>query len=212
MTINMQQNLLFQEFRSQTNCGIIKLIATAGKRKGVDCINLTHFCPHTGETPIYVFVCKEDVVILMLDWHHKGGRQISPVWQISEFTRQYKEAMSIAGIHLPDICSIIVTNRRIINYEEEQSGLGKMDVSVYHDIQMEQMPYVHYSVRFHAYACPQYIAFRQWCERQGYIPRDIYAFEDIDADYDEMEFCIDDDEDDQAFLDVYLSDIERTFR
>lgn len=201
----MEQRNLTNEFKGQERIDILRLIATAGKRKDVDCMNLTHFCPQTEDKPIYAFVSKEDVVILMLDWHGKESVQDSSVWQLAEFTQHYKKTMAEAGIHLSQISSVLVTNAEIANYKELFSVWGQKDVIVYHDIQMEQLPYVHYSFRYHAVAKSQFIAFRQWCERQGYLPYDRYAFEDIDADYDEMEFGIDADEDDQAYLNEYLS-------
>ena len=210
----MKQRNLFSEFKGQSNVGILRLIATAGKRKDLDCMNLTRFCPQTDDMPIYAFVSKDDVVILMLYWGGKDEMRESPVWQLTEFTYQYQNAMEDAGIHLSHICSVLITNTKIGNYKEMLPVWEKKDVIVYHDIQMEQLPYVHYSIRFHAVAKSHFISFRQWCERQGYLPYDRYAFEDIDADYDEMEYGIDDEDDDQAFLDEYLSELlllKRTF-
>ena len=199
--------LLSSEFKGQSNVGILRLIATAGKRKDVDCMNLTHFCPQTGDMPIYAFVGKNDVVILMLDWHGKESVHDSSLSQLTEFAQHYKKAMTEAGIHLFHISSVLVTNTTIANYKKMFPVWEQKGVIVYHDIQMEQQPYVHYSFRYHAVAKSQFIAFRQWCERQGDLPYDRYAFEDIDADYDEMEFGIDDEDDDQAFLEEYLSEL-----
>lgn len=204
--------LLSSEFKGQSNIAILRLIATAGKRKGVDCMNLTHFCPQTGDKPIYAFVSKEDIVILMLDWHGKESVPDSSIWQLAEFAQHYKEAMAEAGIHLFHISSVLVTNTQIANYKKIFPVWEQKSVVVYHDIQMEQLPYVHYSFRYHAVAKSQFIAFRQWCERQGYLPYDRYAFEDIDADYDEMEFGVDDEDDDQLFLDEYLSELQYVMR
>lgn len=201
----MEKRNLISEFKGQSRIGVLRLIATAGRRKDVDCMNLTHFCPQTEDAAIYAFVSKEDVVILMLDWQSKEDGRDRSVRQLIEFTQKYQEAMTDAGIHLAHISSVFVTNAMIVNYEEMYPVWEQNDVTVYHNIQMEQLPYVHYSFRYHAIAKPQYIAFRQWCVRQGYLPYDRYAFEDIDADYDEMEYGIDDDEDDRAFLDDYLS-------
>ena len=204
----MNMKLLSSEFKGQSNVAILRLIATAGKRKGVDCMNLTHFCPQTGDKPIYAFVSKEDIVILMLDWHGKESVPDSSIWQLAEFAQHYKEAMAEAGIHLSHISSVLVTNTKIANYKKMFPIWEQKGVIVYHDIQMEQLPYVHYSFRYHAVAKSQFIAFRQWCEKQGYLPYDRYAFEDIDADYDEMEYGIDDENDDQAFLEEYLSELQ----
>ena len=200
--------LLSSEFKGQSNVAILRLIATAGKRKDVDCMNLTHFCPQTEDKSIYAFISKDDAVILMLDWHGKEIVQDSSVWQLTEFVQQYSKAMAGAGIHLSHISSVLVTNTKIANYKKMFPIWEQKGVIVYHDIQMEQLPYVHYSFRYHAVAKSQFIAFRQWCEKQGYLPYDRYAFEDIDADYDEMEYGIDDEDDDQAFLEEYLSELQ----
>ena len=208
----MNMKLLSSEFKGQSNVGILRLIATAGKRKDVDCMNLTHFCPQTGDMPIYAFVGKNDVVILMLDWHGKESVHDSSLSQLTEFAQHYKKTMTEAGIHLFHISSLLVTNTTIANYKKMFPVWEQKGVTVYHDIQMEQLPYVHYSFRYHAVAKSQFIAFRQWCERQGYLPYDRYAFEDIDADYDEMEYGIDDEDDDQAFLEEYLSELRHLKR
>ena len=204
--------LLSSEFKGQSRIGILRLIATAGKRKDVDCMNLSHFCPQTGDKSIYSFVNKDDVVILMLDWHGKESLHDSSLRQLTEFAQHYKKAMAEAGIQLSHISSVLVTNTKIANYKEMLSVWEPKNVIVYHDIQMEQQPYVHYSFRYHAVAKSQFIAFRQWCERQGYLPYDRYSFEDIDADYDEMEFGIDDEDGDQTFLDEYLSELQYLMR
>jgi len=208
----LKQKYLASEFREQSNVSILGLIATVGKRNDVDCMNLSHFCSQTEDKPIYAFVKKDEVIILMLDWHGKKSVPSSSTSQLAEFAQHYKEAMVKAGIHLPHVSSVLVTNTKISNYEEMLSVWEQKDIIVYHDIQMELLPYVHYSFRYHAIAKPQFIAFRQWCERQCYLPYDRYAFEDIDADYDEMEFGIDDDEDDQAYLDEYLSELRHLTR
>ena len=208
----MNMKLLSSEFKGQSRIGILRLIATAGKRKDVDCMNLSHFCPQTGDKSIYSFVNKDDVVILMLDWHGKESLHDSSLRQLTEFAQHYKKAMAEAGIQLSHISSVLVTNTKIANYKEMLSVWEPKNVIVYHDIQMEQQPYVHYSFRYHAVAKSQFIAFRQWCERQGYLPYDRYSFEDIDADYDEMEFGIDDEDDDQTFLDEYMSELQYLMR
>lgn len=204
----MKPRNLISEFKGQSNVGILRLIATAGKRKDVDCMNLSHFCPQTGDMPIYAFVGKNDVVVLMLDRHGKESMLDRSVRQLTEFAQHFKNAMAEAGIHLSHISSVLVTNAEIANYKEMFSVWEQKDVVVYYDIQTEQLPYVHYSFRYHTEAKSQFIAFRQWCERQGYLPYDRYAFEDIDADYNEMEYGIEDDEDDQAYLDDYLSELQ----
>ena len=201
----MEQRYFISDFKGKSNIVILRLIATAGKRKDADCMNLSHFCPQAGDKPIYSFVSKYDVVILMLDRHGKESVHDSSVRQLTGFAQHYKKAMAEAGIHLSHISSVLVTNTKIPNYKEMLSDWEQKNVVVYHDIQMEQQPYVHYSFRYHAVANSQFVAFRQWCERQGYLPYDRYAFEDIDADYDEMEFGVNDEDDDQAFLNEYLS-------
>ena len=206
------KKLLSSEFKGQSKVGILRLIATAGKRKDVDCMNLSHFCPQTEDKSIYAFINKDDAVILMLDWHGKEIVQDSSVWQLTEFVQQYSKAMAETGIHLSHISSVLVTNTKIANYKKMFPVWEQKGVTVYHDIQMEQLPYVHYSFRYHAVAKSQFIAFRQWCEKQGYLPYDRYAFEDIDADYDEMEYGIDDEDDDQVFLEEYLAELRHLKR
>lgn len=208
----MEQRNLISDFKGKRNIDILRLIATAGKRKDVDCMNLSHFCPQTEDKSIYSFVSKDDVVILMLDWHGKESVNDSSVRQLTEFAQHYKKAMAEAGIQLPHISSVLVTNAEITNYKEMFSVWEQKNIIVYHYTQMEQQPYVHYSFRYHAVAKSHFIAFRQWCERQGYLPYDQYVFEDIDADYNEMEFGIDDEDDDQAFLEDYLSKLRRLKR
>ncbi|MBQ8702274.1 MAG: hypothetical protein IJ549_05875 [Prevotella sp.] len=196
----MEKMSLANEFVDQSTIGILRLIATAGKHKDVDCMHLSHFCPQTADTSIYAFVSNNDVVFLMIYWESKDDKLENIVARLKEFVHQYKEAMKDAGIPLPHISSVLVTNIAISSFEQK-------DVIVYNNIQMEQMPYVHYSLRYHAIAKSQFVAFRQWCEKQGYLARDPYAYEDIDADYNEMEYGIDDEDDDQAFLEKYLSTI-----
>jgi len=208
----MNMKLLSSEFKGLSNVGILRLIATAGKRKDVDCMNLSHFCPQTEDKSIYAFVSKDDVVIVMLDWLGKESVQDSSIWQLTNFAQNYKEAMAEARIHLPHVSSVIVTDIKISNYKEMLSVRERKNVIVYDNIHMEQSPYVHYSFRYHAVAKSHFIAFRQWCERQGYLPYDRYAFEDIDADYDEMEYGIDDEDDDQVFLEEYLSELRHLKR
>lgn len=208
----MEPRNFISDFKGKSNIDILRQIATAGKRKDVDCMNLSHFCPQTEDKSIYAFISKDDAVILMLDWHGKKIVQDSSVWQLTVFVQQYSKAMAEAGIHLSHISSVLVTNSKIANYKKMFPIWEQKGVIVYHDIQMEQLPYVHYSFRYHAVAKSQFIAFRQWCERQGYLPYDRYAFEDIDADYDEMEYGIDDEDDDQAFLEEYLSELRHLKR
>ena len=203
----MEPRNFISDFKGKSNIDILRLIATAGKRKDVDCMNLSHFCPQTEDKSIYAFISKDDAVILMLDWHGKESVQDNSIWPLTELVQQYSKAMAEAGIHLSHISSVLVTNTKIANYKKMFPVWEQKGVTVYHDIQMEQLPYVHYSCRYHAVAKSQFIAFRQWCERQGYLPYDRYAFEDIDADYDEMEYGIDDEDDDQAFLEEYLSEL-----
>ena len=193
----MEQRYFISDFKGKSNIVILRLIATAGKRKDADCMNLSHFCPQAGDKPIYS----------MLDRHGKESVHDSSVRQLTGFAQHYKKAMAEAGIHLSHISSVLVTNTKIANYKKMFPVWEQKGVVVYHDIQMEQLPYVHYSFRYHAVAKSQFIAFRQWCEKQGYLPYDRYAFEDIDADYDEMEYGIDDEDDDQAFLEEYLSEL-----
>lgn len=208
---------LIPEFKKEGNSNIIKLIRNVARQRDVDCMNLTGFCKATGETPVYVFVNKSEVVILMLDWQSKPKEEladeedfngnppayftsksmrISPVWQLSEFTRQYKQIMIDADVKLTYVWSVLISNSTFINYDDMTFIWEMTGVTVFHGFGHTSMPTVHYSDMYHSTALAQYKAFRLWCERQGDLPRDPYAFEGIDADYDEMEFGIDEDDND----------------
>ena len=209
---------IIPEFKQGGNKDILKMIADLGREKDVDCMKLTGICQTSGKMPVYVFVTKEEVVIVMMDWQPKPddeladeeefmgqkplyftqkSHRVSPVWQLSELTRQYKQAMIDSGVVLNDVWSVLITNSNIINYDDMMSVWEMANVTVYHHFRNRCVPFVYHSCRYRrALALPQYKAFRQWCEAHGHIPRDPYAFEDIDADYDEMEFGPDDDEDD----------------
>ena len=208
---------LIPDFKKEGNGNIIKLIGSVARRRDVDCMNLTGFCKATGDTPVYVFVSKNEVVILMLDWHPvpkeeladeeifyenppayftEKDKRVSPVWQLSEFTRQYKQIMIDADVKLNYVWSVLISNSSFINYDDMTFIWEMLDVTVFHDFGEAPMPTVHYSDKFHATALAQYKAFRTWCENRGDLPKDPYAFEDKDADYDEMEFGLDKDDND----------------
>jgi len=59
---------LIPDFKKEGNSDIINLIGSVARKHDVDCMNITGFCKATGETPVYVFVSGNEVVILMLDW------------------------------------------------------------------------------------------------------------------------------------------------
>ena len=222
--------MIIPVFRKQTNKGILKVMSETRRWKHVDCMNLKGFCEATTDMPIYAFVKNGEVVILMIDWREKPleeladendfagqpplyfdsrTRRISPVWRLSEFIRHYKQAMADAQVETPRIWGILVSNSTFINHDDMITIWKGMDITVYHGFGSTPLPSIHFNYRFHAEALLQYKAFRLYCERMGFLERDPYAFEDIDADYDEMEFGIED-EDDDADIDIedYLSEID----
>ena len=216
---------LIPKFKNQDDSWILKLIASIARKRDVDCMCLQGFSKITGDTPIYAFVGEKEVVILMVDWRttpedeladeeyfidqppmyfSSNNKRTSPVWLLSEFTREYKQAMADANVKLGFVWSVFLTNSNLINYDNMLGIWDMMGISVYHNFCKDSTPYVHYSCRFHALALEQYKAFRLYCERKGYLPKDPYAFEGIDADYDEMEFGLDKDDndiDERSFVD-----------
>jgi len=207
--------LLIPDFKKEGNSNIIKLIANVARKRDVDCMNLTGLCKDTGETPVYVFVSKNEVVILMLDWRSEPeeeladeedyfgnpptyfsskNKRVSPVWKLSEFTRQYKQIMIDANVKLTYVWSVLITNSTFINYDDMTFYWDMMGITVFHGYGKTSIPPVHYSYKYYSPALAQYKAFRIWCERQGYLTHDPYAFEGIDAEYDEMEFGLDKDD------------------
>lgn len=227
---------LIPKFKNQDDSWILNLIANIARKRDVDCMCLQGFSKITGNTPIYAFVGKKEVVILMVDWHatpedelaeeedffgqpptyfSSDNKRTSPVWQLSEFTREYKQAMADANVKSGFVWSVLLTNSNLINYDSMLGIWDLMGISVYHNFCKDSSPYVHYSNKFHELALEQYKAFRLYCERKGDLPRDPYAFEGIDADYDEMEFGLDKDDNDidiQSFDDDEdLFDLEDLF-
>ena len=112
---------IIPEFKQGGNKDILEMIANLGRDKDVDCMNLTGLCKTTGKMPVYAFITKEEVVIVMLDWQlnpddeladeeefmgqkplyfSQKSHRVSPVWQLSELTRQYKQAMIDSGVRL----------------------------------------------------------------------------------------------------------------
>jgi len=225
---------LIPDFKKEGNSNIIKLVGNVAQKHNVDCMNITGFCKATGETPVYVFVSGNEVVILMLDWRSVPKEEIadeeeyfgnpptyfsgnnkreSPVWRLSEFSKLYQRVMADANVRLTYVWGVLITNSTFINYDDMTFFWDMMGVSVFHGYGKGSIPFVHYSYKYHSTALAQYKAFRLWCERQGDLPRDPYAFESIDADYDDMEFGLDKDDNDidiQSFVDDddFLNDLD----
>lgn len=205
------------EFQNRSNKSILKSITKAGTWPDTECMNLQGFSDITKGMPVYAIVDNGEVVIILLDWRKDpkqevaneeaprglhpvyisdGKKRLSPVNILSDFTSQYKKALTDAGIELPKIWSVLISNSTFSNYKEMQDVWEKMCISVYHGFGYGPIPEVHYSYKFHHEALAYYKAFRLWCERQGFLPRDPYAFDGIDAEYDEMEFGLDEDDND----------------
>lgn len=200
------------EFQNRSNKEIIKSITKAGTWPDTECMKLQGFSVITEGMPVYAIVDNGEVVIVLFDWRKNPNREIAceeaiqrnhPVYQgngrtrlspatiLADFTYQFKKALEDAGILLPEIWSVLVSNSTFTNYEEMQNTWKNMGISVYHGFGKNSLPDVHYSYKFHREALSYYRAFRLWCERQGFLPRDPYAFDGIDAEYDEMEFGLD---------------------
>lgn len=215
---------LIPEFKKQSINGIWKLLTETGHRRHVDCINFQDYSPITADMPVFAFVGQHDVVIVLIDWNQSTEDELaeeqgfnnqlptyycsssnrrSPVWRLSEFICQYKQALADNHVHVPHIWGVLVSNSFFINYNDMLPVWELMGITVYHGMKAMRMPKVYYSVRYHAVALAQYKAFHLWCEDHGYLKRDPYAFEDIDADYDEMEFGIDDDDEDGGDYDMH---------
>lgn len=210
---------LIPRFKNQlVNHVVLRTAKELARKPGTDCINLKGFSKVTGDKPVYAYVDEKEVVILMLDWNSKpedeladedtfdgnaplyfsaAGKRVSPAWEIAEFTRQYKQSLADAGVEVPLVWSVLMTNANLINYDEMTDIWDMMCVSVYHQYEQADVPEIRFDIRYHAVALRQFKAFRLWCEQQDYLPRDPYAFEDIDADYDEMEYGIDDYDDEE---------------
>lgn len=175
--------------------------------------------------PVYAFVYEGEVIILMIDWSDKPLQEIadetefkdekplyfsehshrtSPVWRLSEFMREYTQALSDSHIFPTRIWGVLISNSNLLNYQDMTVYWKLMNITVYHNYGVRPIPDVYYSIRFHTEALAQYKAFRLYCEQLGYLKKDPYAFEDIDADYDEMEYGIDD-EDER--IDIDLDDL-----
>lgn len=212
---------LIPHFKRQGNKhSFLKLIKEAGRWPEVDCMNLTGFSKATGKMPIYAFVAKREVVILLVDWRENPEEELadedcfgehapiyfsstnkrqSPVQKLNEFIRQYKQAMIEADVNLTYVWGVLLSNSIFINHDAMIPIWEMMDITVHHGYGPGAVPYIHYSFRYHRTALPQFRAFRLWCERHGYLPKDPCAFEDIDAEYDEMEFGLDADDNDFEF-------------
>ena len=214
-------------FRKQTNEGILELMAKAGHLRHVDCINLQGFCKVAGNMPVYAFVNEGEVIILMIDrsvtpleeiadesdfenqkprYFSEHSSRCSPVWRLSEFIRQYTQALANANLEPCRIWGILVSNSHILNYEDMIAAWRFMNITVYHNFRTVPFPEISFSVRYHAEALAQYKAFRLYCENLGYLDKDPHAFEDIAAEDDEMEFGLSED-DEEIDIGLYnLSD------
>lgn len=215
---------LISIFKNQTsNDGVLKLLSEAGRQSDVDCMSLQGLSKTTNGYPIYAFVSKREVVLLMIDWSDKPTDELvdeegfqdhapryfssdksrcSPVWLLSEFTREYKQALADSYLEVPQIWSVLVSNSIFINYGDMIPVWELMGITVYHNFGRVSEPYVHFSPRYHSVALAQYKAFRQWCEQYEDLQKDPYAFEGLDADYDEMEFGLDADDNDIDDFDI----------
>lgn len=217
--------MIVPRLKNETNGGILKVIAQIGKIRGIDCMNFQSFCRSAADMPVYAFVNEGEVVIIMIDWSEKPLEEIadesefkgnkplyfsehshrtSPVWRLSEFMREYTQALSDSQIFPTRIWGILISNSNFLNYKDMTVYWKLMNITVYHNYGVRPIPDVYYSIRFHAEALAQYKAFRLYCEQHGYIKKDPYAFEDIDADYDEMEYGIDDEDEE---IDIDLDDL-----
>ena len=217
--------MIIEKLKNKTNAGILKVIAQIGKLRGLDCMNLKGFCRSADDMPVYAFVYEGEVVILMIDWTDKPLQEIadesefqdctplyfsehthrtSPVWRLSEFKREYTQALSHSHISPIRIWGILISNSHFLNYEDMIDYWKLMGVTVYHNYGVRPIPDVYYSIRFHAEALAQYKAFRLYCEQHGYLEKDPNAFEDIDADYYEMEYGIDEEDEE---MDIDLDDL-----
>ena len=224
---------LISDFKNQVDKNrVLKLLAEAGRRPQVDCMNLQGFTKVMREIPVYAFVGSHEVVLLMIDWNDKptdeladeegfGGHapryfssnnsRQSPVWLLTEFTCKYKQALADAHIQVPYIWSVLVSNSTFVNYDDMTEIWELMGMTVYHDFGKRPKPDVHFSHRYHDVALAQYKAFRLWCEQHEDLPKDPYAFEDIDADYDEMEYGLDDDDDNEDVNEDFDDDDDDDF-
>ena len=164
---------LIPKFKNQDDSWILNLIANIARKRDVDCMCLQGFSKITGNTPIYAFVGKKEVVVLMVDWHatpedelaeeedffgqpptyfSNDNKRTSPVWQLSEFTREYKQAMADANVKYGFVWSVLLTNSNLINYDGMLEIWDLMGISVYHNFCKDSSPYVHYSNKFHKLA------------------------------------------------------------
>jgi hypothetical protein len=211
--------MLIDRFKEEDERNILNLIANIGRENDVDCMRLTGFCKVTGKKPVYVFVAKGEVLVLLLDWRSdpelevadeelygektpiyvaQKSNRISPVWQLAQFTNQYRQAMEEAGIKLGNVWSVMVSNSRFFNYEQMMFLWETMHITVYHNLNSYTLPPVYHSCRYHrALALPQYKAFKKWCERRGELKHEsLWTYDDFDIDDDEMDFGLNDDDED----------------
>lgn len=209
---------LIEEFWNKNEFQIIELLGKIGKYRNVDCMNLTGFSPITGDMPVYVFVGFNNIVFVLIDWNKKPkkeiaekkgkneepplfrsgkAKRISPVWRLCKFVEQFYEATKdIIRDKQIFFYRFLITNSDITNKMEMIDIWDEEEILIYDKYGNKPIPYVHYNTRFYSLALSYYKAFRMWCVSQGYLKNDPYAFEDIDADYNEMEYGLDKDDND----------------
>lgn len=210
----MSQELI-QLFKDQTSDSIYDLLEKVGRRKGVDCVRYTGFIPATGNKPIYAIVSRHDVVFVLIDWlkpgYHTGDDSVR---MLMAFMSQYLHAQqeNSDDDDVPPFMGVVVTNTEYDDLEKMGKLWERLDIKVFHNIKANIPPEVYYVNRYHAVALAQYKAFYNWCVDKGYFKRDIYAFEDIDADYDEMEFGIYEDDDEMENDTIPCCESEEDFQ
>ena len=123
-------------------------------------MNLRSFSKSTGDSPVYAFVSEKEVVLLMLDWSTtpieeiadeeevlgeaplyfgRNSRRVSPAWQLSEFSRHYKQAMADASVQVGTIWNVLMTNSPLINYDDMLPAWVLMSTTVYHGFGMKSI-------------------------------------------------------------------------
>ena len=149
------------EFQNRSNKEIIKSITKAGTWPDTECMKLQGFSVITEGMPVYAIVDNGEVVIVLFDWRKNPNREIAceeaiqrnhPVYQgngrtrlspatiLADFTYQFKKALEDAGILLPEIWSVLVSNSTFTNYEEMQNTWKNMGISVYHGFGKNSLP------------------------------------------------------------------------
>ncbi len=188
-------------FKHLPHLKALELITVAGTWSGTECMNLKGLNKLTADMPVYAIVDNGEVVVALFDWADTpkakmAGEDSYPVWVLSVFIHQYKEALAEAGIEQPKMWGLLLTNSIFTDYMEKQQDWEAAGISVYHNLGSKSLPDVHYSRTFHHEALAQIRAFRLWCKNHDFLRSDPYDFDAIDADYDEMEFGLDENEND----------------